>query len=100
LQKLLIQYTVANQNFGSATPATQTSEAHNVQSTNPKGNQQPEGKRKAKGKKGKGGKKAANNVGKGRSENNKVKFSCKLCTDDHLNHQFPQLEESQNILAE
>jgi hypothetical protein len=60
--------------------------------TNPKGNQQPEGKIKGKGKKGKGGndKKVANNVGEGKNEKKKVKFSCKLCTDDHLTHQCPQ----------
>jgi hypothetical protein len=52
--------------------------------TNPKGNQQTEGNRKHKNKKGKGDKKDANNVGEGKNEKRKVKFPCKLCTDDQL----------------
>jgi hypothetical protein len=71
-----------------------------VQSKNPKGNQQTDRKRKYKNKKGKGDKKAVNNVGEGKNENRKVKFPCKLCRDDHLTHQFPQLEESQTLLAQ
>jgi hypothetical protein len=100
LQQLSIQQTVANQTPSSAAPVTQTSDVHSVQSTNPKGNQQSEGKRKYKNKKGKGDKKAVNNVGEGKNEKRKVKFLCNLCTDDHLTHQFPQLEEAQNLLAQ
>jgi hypothetical protein len=96
LQQLSIQQTVANQTPSSASPVTQTSDVHSVQSTNPKGNQQTEGKRKSKNKKGKGDKKVVNNVGEGKNEKRKVKFLCKLCTDDHLTHQFPRLEEAQN----
>jgi hypothetical protein len=100
LQQLSIQQIVANQTPSSTSPVTQTSDVHSVQSTNPKGNQQTEGKRKSKNKKGKGDKKAANNVGEGKNEKRKVKFPCKLCMDDHLTHQFPQLEEAQNLLAQ
>jgi hypothetical protein len=69
---------------------------------NPKDNQQSEGKIKGKGKKGKGGndKKVANNVGEGKNEKKKVKFPCNICTDDHLTHQFPRMEEAHNILAQ
>jgi hypothetical protein len=33
-------------------------------------------------------------------KNKKVKFPCNLCTDDHLNHQCPRLEEAQNLLEQ
>jgi hypothetical protein len=71
-----------------------------VQSTTPKANQQTEGKKKQKNKKGKGDKKAANNVGEGKTEKRKVKFPCKLCTDDHLTHLCPRLAEAQKLLAQ
>jgi hypothetical protein len=100
LQQLSIQQTVASQTPGSAAPATQMSDVHSVQSMNPKGNQQSEGKRKSKNKKGKGDKKVVNNVGEGKNEKRKVKFLCNLCTDDHLTHQCPRLEEAQNLLAQ
>jgi hypothetical protein len=58
---------MASQNSGLAALVTQTLEVHNVQLTNPKGNQQPKGKRKSKGKKGKGDKKDANNLGEGKN---------------------------------
>jgi hypothetical protein len=83
-----------------ATPVTQMSDVHSVQSTNPKGNQQTKGKRKSKNKKGKGDKKVVNNVGKGKNEKRKVKFLCKIFIDDHLTHQCPQLEEAQKLLAQ
>jgi hypothetical protein len=76
------------------------SDVHSVQSTTPKANQQTEGKKKHKNKKGKGDKKAANNVGEGKTEKRKVKFLCKICTDDHLTHLFPQLAEAQKLLAQ
>jgi ribosomal protein L44E len=91
---------MANQNPSSDAPITQTLDVHSVQSKNPKGNQQTEGKRKSKKKKGKGDKKAANNVGEGKNEKRKVKFPCNLCTNSHLTHQFPRLEEAQNLLAQ
>jgi hypothetical protein len=31
------------------------------------------------------------NVGEGKKEKRKVKFPCKLCTDDHLTHLCPKL---------
>jgi ribosomal protein L44E len=91
---------VAIQTPSSYTPITQTSDVHNVKSTNPKGNQKTEGKRKYKNNKGKGDNKAMNNVGKGKNEKRKVNFLCNICTDDHLTHQFPRLEEAQNLLAQ
>jgi hypothetical protein len=78
---------VANQTPSLASPVTQMSDVHNLQSKNPKGNQKTKGKRKPKNKKGKGDKKAANNVGKGKNEKRKVNFPCKLCTNYHLTHQ-------------
>jgi hypothetical protein len=46
LQQLSIQHTVASQTTALATPPTQMSEVHTVQSTNPKATQQLEGKKK------------------------------------------------------
>jgi hypothetical protein len=60
---------------------------------NSKGNQQTEENRKAKRMKGKWDKKDVNNVGEGTNGKKKVKFPCKLCTNDHLTHQFPWHEE-------
>jgi hypothetical protein len=45
-------------------------------------------------------KKATNNIGKGKNEKRKVKFLCKLCMENHLTHQCPQLEEAQNLSAQ
>jgi hypothetical protein len=41
-----------------------------------------------------------NNVCDGKNEKWKVKFMCNIFMNDHLTHQFPQLEESQKILAQ
>jgi Ni2+-binding GTPase involved in maturation of urease and hydrogenase len=46
LQQLSIQHIAANQTTSLATPPTQTSEVHSVQTTNPKATQQLEGKKK------------------------------------------------------
>jgi hypothetical protein len=59
-----------------------------------------EGKKKQKYKKGNGDKKVANNDGEGKTEKRKVKFLCKLCTDDHLNYLCPQLVEALKLLAQ
>jgi hypothetical protein len=91
---------MANQTPSSVSPITLKSNVHSVQSTNPKGNQQSKGKRKSKNKKGKEDKKVANNIGEGKNEKRKVKFLCKICMDDHLNHQCSRLEESQKLLAQ
>jgi hypothetical protein len=45
-KQLSIQYTTANQTTILATPPTQMSEVHTVQSTNPRATQKPEGKKK------------------------------------------------------
>jgi hypothetical protein len=90
----------------SSTP-TQLADVHSVQSsTNPNGNQQPGGnKRKGRGSNRKGGKnsnkpkdngnneKSNNNAGEGKKEKRKVKFPCKICTDDHLTHLCPKIVE-------
>jgi uncharacterized protein YecA (UPF0149 family) len=82
---------VASQNLSMTALAIHMSEVHSVKMMNPKENQYSKGKRKSKGNKGKGDTKDANNDGEGKNEKRKVKFPCKLCVDDHLNRQFPQL---------
>jgi hypothetical protein len=91
---------------GSSKP-TQSTDVHSMQSLkNPNGDQQPNGnKRKGKNNR-KGGKnnnkpKEKDNNGKhndntreGKKEKHKVKFPCKLCTDDHLTHLCPKLVEA------
>jgi hypothetical protein len=91
---------VANQTPSSPTPVTQTSDVHNVKKKNPKGKQQTEGKKKHKIKKGKGDKKDENSVGKGKTKKRKVKFLCKICMENHLTHQCPQLEEVHKLLSQ
>jgi hypothetical protein len=39
------------------------------------------------------------NAGEGKKEKWKVKFRCKLCTDDQLTHLCPKLEEVARILS-
>jgi len=75
-------------------------DVHSVHSMTPMGNYQSEGKRKSKGKKVKGDTKAMNNVGKNKNEKRKVKFPCKICTNNHLTHQFPWLEEAQKLFTQ
>jgi hypothetical protein len=84
---------------------TQSADVHSVQSsTDPNGNQQPVGnKNKGHNNNRKGGnnnnkpkdngnnEKMNNNVGEGKKERRKVKFTCNLCTDDHLTHLCPKL---------
>ena len=66
-----------------ATPSPQN--ANVFAQTSQKGNEQPDGKKK-RGKKGEGNQnkqKPTNNADGGKKEKNKVKFSCKLCHEDH-----------------
>jgi hypothetical protein len=92
---------------------TQSADVHSVQSsTNPNGNQQPGGNKKKGRNNRKGGKngnkpkdnnnneKMGSNVGEGKREKRKVKFPCKLCTDDHLTHLCPKLAEAARLLAQ
>jgi hypothetical protein len=92
---------------------TQSTDVHFVQSSaNPNGNQQPGGNKKKGCNNRKGGKngnkpkdnnnneKMGNNVGEGKRERRKVKFPCKLCTDDHLTHLCPKLAEAVRILSQ
>jgi hypothetical protein len=91
---------------------TQLADVHFVQlSANPNGNQKLGGNKKKGCNNHKGGKngnkpkennnneKTDNNVGEGKREKHKVKFPCKICTDDHLTHLCPKLVEVVRILA-
>jgi hypothetical protein len=89
LQQLSLQQTVGSQTPSLAAPTTQMSDVHNAQSKTPKANQQTEGKKKQRNKKGKGDQKVANVVGEGKTEKRKVKYLCKICTNDHLTHLCP-----------
>jgi hypothetical protein len=40
-----------------------------------------------------------NNVGEGNKERRKVKFPCKIYTDDHLIHLYPKLVEAGRLLS-
>jgi hypothetical protein len=100
--------------YVSSTP-TQSTDVHFVQSsTNPNGNQQPGGNtNKGCGNNHKGGRNnnnnkpkdnvnndiSNNNVGEGKKERRKVKFPCKLCTDDHLTQLCPKLKEVVRLLS-
>jgi len=81
-------------------------------SADPNGNQQPGGNKK-KGrnnrKSGKNGnkpkdnannEKMGNNVGEGKREKSKVKFPCKICTDDHLTHMCPKLAKATRLFSQ
>jgi hypothetical protein len=92
---------------------THSMDVHSMQSSiGPNGNQQPdENKKKGCNNNHKGGKnnnnpkdngnneKTNNNVGEGKKERHKVKFPCKLCTDDHLTHLCPKLAEVVRLLS-
>ena len=86
-----------------------------MQSTDPKDNQQTGGnkrkginnnckgentKKNNKDKKNQNSDNFGNNVGYRNKEKWKVKFPCNIFMDDHLNHQFPYLEEAQNLLEQ
>jgi hypothetical protein len=92
---------------------TQSTDVHSVQSsTDPNGNHQP-GRNKKKGRNNnrKGGKnnnkpkdnsnieRTNNNASEGKKERCKVKFPCKICTDDHLTHLCPKLVEAARLLS-
>jgi hypothetical protein len=96
--------------YASSKP-TQWVDVHSVQlSKNPKGDQQPDGNKRKGRKNRKGGKngnkpkekdnngKKNDNGGEGKKEKRKVKFPCKICTDDHLTHLCPKLMEAVRIL--
>jgi hypothetical protein len=91
---------VANQTSSSTAPPTQTSDVHNVQSTNPKANQQPDDKKKKSNKKGKGDKKPTNNASRGNTKKRKSNHPCNLCTEYRPTHLFPRLAEAQNLLVQ
>jgi hypothetical protein len=114
LKELSLSQSVGGQASSVSSTPTQSVDVHSVQSsTNPNGNQQPGGnKRKGCGNNRKGGRNNDNkpkdnanndrlkvNVGEGKKEKRKVKFPCKLCTDDHLTHLCPKLEEAVRLLS-
>jgi hypothetical protein len=115
LKELSLSQSVAGQDSSLSSTPTQSTNAHVVQSlTNPNGNQQPRGNRnKGRGNNQKGGRnnnnkpkdnanndKLNNNDGERKKEKWKVKFPCKLFTDDHLTHLCPKLEESTRLLSQ
>jgi hypothetical protein len=77
---------------------------------NPNGDQQLDGNKRKGQKNHKGGRngnkpkdkynngKHNDNAGEGKKEKCKVKFPCKLCTDDHLTHLCPKLVEAARLL--
>jgi hypothetical protein len=75
-------------------------------SKNPNGDQQPRkgqnnrtgGKNGNKPKDKDNNGKPNDNVGEGKKDKCKVKFPCKLCTDDHLTHLCPKLTEPARLL--
>lgn len=96
---------------GSSKP-TQLANGHSVQlSKNPNGDQKSDGNKRKGQNNHKGGKnnnnkpkdkynngKQNDNFGEGRKEKHKVKFPCKLCTDDHLTHLCAKLVEAMRLL--
>jgi len=92
---------------------TQSTDVHFVHSsTNPNGNQQPGGnKNKGRTNNRKGGKnndkpkdnvnneKSNNNVCEGKKKRRKVKFTCKIYTNNHLTHLCPKLVEVARLLS-
>jgi hypothetical protein len=85
---------------GSTMPATHSSDVHSMQTKTSKCPQQPGENKKGKDKKGGGGnnKRYDKNVEEAKDEKRKMKFPFNLCNDDHLMHQFPQMEESQLLI--
>jgi hypothetical protein len=88
---------------------TQLVDVHSVQSSkNPNGDQQPDGNKWKGQNNSRGGKnkpkdknnngKQNDNAGEGMKEKHKVKFPCKLFTDDHLTHLCPKIVEAVKIL--
>ena len=106
LQQLSLQTASNNQVTLSNPSSSQPSSVNVVQASNPKGNQNSNGKKKGRGKKkSQDGKtdanKLGNNAGGGGSESRKkVKFSCKLCSGDHLTHLCPKIQDAQHLLGQ
>jgi hypothetical protein len=99
LQQLSIQHSAASQTTALASPPTQMSEVHSIQTTNPKATQQPEGKNKQR-KKSKGDKKPTDNVGEGTTKKRKARYLCNLCAEDHPTHLCPRLAEAQKFVTQ
>jgi hypothetical protein len=96
---------------GSSKP-TLSADVHSMQSSkNPNGDQQLYGNKRKGQNNRKGGNNNNNkpkdkdnngkhndNAKEGKKEKRKVKFPCKLCTDDHLTHLCPKLAEAARLL--
>lgn len=106
LQQLSIQTASSNQVAPSTPTPSQPSFINTIQASNPKGNQNFDAKKKGRGKKkNQDGKsnvnKPKNNAGEGGKESKKkVKFPCKLCSGDHLNHLCPKIQDAQRLLVQ
>jgi hypothetical protein len=116
LKELSLRQFVKGQASSVSSTPTQLMDFHYVQSSsNPNGNHQLGGnKRKGRGNNRKCGRNnnnnkpkdnanndiSNNNVGEGKKEKRKVNFPCKICTDDHLTHLCPKLEEVARILSQ
>jgi hypothetical protein len=113
LKELYLNHSIGGiASFVSSTP-TQSTDVHYVQSsTNLNGIQQPGGNKKKghsnncmggknnnKPKENYNNEKSNSNVGEEKKERRKVKFPCKLCTDDHLTHLCPKISEVVRILS-
>jgi hypothetical protein len=113
LKELSLNQSVGGTTSSVSSNPTQLADVHSVKSsTDPNGNQQPRGNnKKGRNNNRKGGKnnnkpkdngnneKTNNNVGEGKKERRKVKFPCKLCTNDHLTHLFPKLVKAMRLLS-
>jgi hypothetical protein len=93
MQNLDIQQPVVGLSLGLTTPTTDSSDVLSMNSKNHKVPQHLRDK-KIKGKKFGGGnnKKYDKNVERGKDEKIKVKFPCKIWGDNHVTHQFLQME--------
>jgi hypothetical protein len=112
LKELSLNQYAGDPSLSLSSNTTQLMDVHSVQSlTNPSGNQQPRGNKKKgrtnnrncgknnnKPKDNGNNERMNNNVDEGKKERRKVKFPCKLCTDDHLTHLCPKLVESVRLL--
>jgi hypothetical protein len=99
LQQLSIQHTASNQTTALASPPTQTSEVHTVQSTNPKAPSSLKG-RKNNERRVRGIKKPNDNDGGDNTEKWKVRYPCNLCAEDHPTHICPRLAEAQKFVTQ
>jgi hypothetical protein len=113
LKELSLNQSARGTDSSVSSNSTQSMDVNSVQSsTGPNGNQQPgENKKKRRNNNCKGGKnnnkpkdngndeRTNNNSSEGKKERHKVKFPCKLRTDDHLTHLCPKIVEVVRLLS-